>query len=239
VAERARVIALSDSSCPAAGGPVRALQASRGLDANVEFYSPYTIDSGSWDVTDCQRVITPQPFPDSVIFDEWYSSCWMSTVQQWMPDPFYQAPHVRCDIVQGFIDGGGLTPYEWSEDGYDGVFCHETRIVPESDPPKTQYFYPQKRWVEAELTGPAGSSTKPDDVIIGFYTTSEMNGATWPPTGRNASIPTPPTISMADSANPNSELTPWGIWLGECGCITGGLPFGADYSKEMTCTLAT
>ena len=216
VAERARLIGLAESYCPAGGAAIRSAQAANGLASAVTGIAITQRTEGNFTRPNCFRVITPTEFPGSIQFDQEYSGVfWQSCIQQWMVEPYWQQPHVKCEAV---IAG---TPYDQKEDGSDSdsVWCHSSpQTVTVGSSTISRYWYPQRSWVEAETTE--------------FYTYAEMQGtlATY---NRIHFRPIPPTTPYENLASPLESLTPWTIFLGECGCITGGGNFAADYIKEV------
>ena len=230
VGERNRVIALADATCPPGGGAIRANQVAFGLPAEVTAYSTSAKSSADYDLTGCLQTIYPSPFPNSFTADEIYGAQWLSTVQQWMAEIYWQTPHPSCAAIGDFI--ADSTDYNWSEDGSDGVFCHNS---PDGGTPNG-YWYPQRPWVEAQQNPTAGAPTVPGDVVVGWYQWSELQGATLPYSIPKRGVPVPPTIPLpsGDLANPLSDpKAPWAIWYGECGCITGGGNFGGNYAAQM------
>lgn len=218
VAERARLIALADANCPAGGAAIRSAQAANGLSSAVTGITITQNTEGNFTRPNCFRVLSAAAFPGSIEFDEEYSGVfWQSCVQQFMEEPFNQTPHVNCLAVVDNL--GGLAPYDNKEDGSDGLWCHTSpEFVTVGGTVIARYWYPQRSWVEAEATE--------------FYTFAEMQGtlATY---NRIHNRPIPPTTPSANLASPLETLTPWTIFLGECGCITGGGNFAADYIKEV------
>ena len=218
VAERARLIALAVVNFPAGGAAIRSAQAANGLSSAVTGIIITQNTECNFTRPNCFRVLSAAAFPGSIAFDEEYSGVfWQSCVQQFMEEPFNQTPHVNCLAVVDNLDG--LAPYDNKEDGSDGLWCHTSpEFVTVGETVIVRYWYPQRSWVEAEATE--------------FYTFAEMQGtlATY---NRIHNRPIPPTTPSANLASPLETLTPWRIFLGECGCITGGGNFAADYIKEV------
>jgi hypothetical protein len=204
------------------------------MPVEVSGYTCFPRSGGNISTADCLEVIYPADWPILFPGDETYGSLWLTTIQQWMQEIYWETPHATCEAVQLYYDSGGLFNYTWNEDGSDGTWCHETDEITVGETVVTRYWYPQRKWVEAEYNQPPSSPAYYyNDIKIGYYQFAELQDADLPETFPPRNIAVPPTIEAFDLASPAEEVTPWGIYIGECSCITGGGEFATEYLSEI------
>lgn len=158
--------------------------------------------------------------------DDRYGSAWQSEVQQVIPDPLWQAPHLECVVnptpPPDYMD----EPISLVEDGTDEAgWCA-------ADSFGVTKYYAHRPYVEALCSVPStadlgAAPALPDGIYLGWLSLAEVQS------------PTPPDGNVAAPSGVVSDLvqeTPWGIWLGQEACVCGDGRFADEYAANgVTC----
>lgn len=143
---------------------------------------------------------------------------WLGQFEQWMVDPFYQAPHKPCGIVDSTVDEPATLA--WSSD--DGT-CQADTVTPTLGGDAYQKFYALAPFVEARLTKPSN------------YGNAENESPPDSPFNLNPAVAPPSTVTMANIETTlinaiRNDARPWGIYLRERSCVCAAPPTRADFA---------